>query len=393
MRPLSNPIVKQAAAQIQAAMKSGKEEDIRQAWEEFGGAVADSIKQDFELAGGDKRILMERGYRVLTTKEQAFFEKLIENAKSPSPVQSFTSLMDIGGMPETIIEDVYKNLVNEHPLLDAVSFTNVSYLTKWLMNDHTINTAVWGPINSEITKEITSSFKILEMTQCKVSCFAVIPKDMLDLGPTFLDAYIRTILTDALACALEKAIVSGSGKNMPIGLTRNISSSAAVVDGEYPEKEKVKVTSFAPVQYGALIAQMCKTEKGVYREISDLTLICNPVDYYKKVMPATTVVNLNGTYTGNVFPVPTTVCQSAELEEGTALLVLPKEYFIGLGSSKDGTITYDDSVQFLEDNRVYLIKMFANGRAFDNTVALLLDISELDPAYITVLNKQDTVVA
>lgn len=393
MRPLSNPIVKQAAAQIQAAMKSGKEEDIRQAWEEFGGAVADSIKQDFELAGGDKRILMERGYRVLTTKEQTFYEKLIENAKSPSPVQSFTSLMDIGGMPETIIEDVYKNLVNEHPLLDAISFTNVSYLTKWLMNDHTIDTAVWGPINSEITKEITSSFKILEMTQCKVSCFAVIPKDMLDLGPEFLDAYIRAILTDALACALEKAIVSGSGKNMPIGLTRNISSSAAVVDGEYPEKKKVKVTSFAPVQYGALIAQMCKTEKGVYREISDLTLICNPVDYYKKVMPATTVANLNGTYTGNVFPVPTTVCQSAELKEGTALLVLPKEYFIGLGSSKDGTITYDDSVQFLEDNRVYLIKMFANGRAFDNTVALLLDISELDPAYITVLNKQDTVVA
>lgn len=60
---------------------------------------------------------------------------------------------------------------------------------------------------------------------------------------------------------------------------------------------------------------------------------------------------------------------------------------MGLGSSKEGAITFDDSVQFLEDNRVYLIKTFANGRAFDNTVSLLLDISKLDPAYITVLNK------
>ena len=92
---------------------------------------------------------------------------------------------------------------------------------------------------------------------------------------------------------------------------------------------------------------------------------------------------------GNVFPVPTKTVQSAELEEGKAILCVPKEYFMGLGSAKNGTITYDDSVQFLDDNRVYKIKLYANGRAFDNTVALLLDISELDPAYITVLNKTD----
>ena len=116
---------------------------------------------------------------------------------------------------------------------------------------------------------------------------------------------------------------------------------------------------------------------------------CNPVDYYQKVMPATTVLNAAGTYTGNIFPVPTKVYQSAELDEGEAILCLPKEYFAGLGSAKEGTITYDDSVQFLDDNRVYMAKLYANGKAYDDTVAILLDISELDPAYITVLNKTD----
>ena len=108
-------------------------------------------------------------------------------------------------------------------------------------------------------------------------------------------------------------------------------------------------------------------------------------------MPATTVLNGSGLYTNNVFPVPTEVFQSAELEEGKAIICLPKEYFMGLGSSKEGNITYDDSNQFLEDNRVYMIKTYANGRAFDNTISVVIDISELDPAYITVKNLGEVV--
>lgn len=388
MKPLNSPVVKEAAQAMQAAFKSGDQEKMNAAWEQFHQAVCDTVRQDFEFAQGDKRILMERGYRVLTAKEQEFYEKFIEAAKDSDPKQAFTDLLTIeGGMPETIIEDVYRDLISEHPLLDVISFTNVSYLTRWILNDHTVQTATWGKINSEITKEISSAFKEIEMVQCKLSCFAIIPQDMLELGPVYLDNYIRTILTDALATALENAIVTGTGKNMPIGLDRNISRDASVVDGVYPRKTAIKVTNFLPMEYGNLIANLCKSENGRYRKIENLTLICNPVDYYKKVMPATTVMTTAGTFMGDVFPVPTKTVQSAELKEGEAILCLPKEYFMGLGSAKIGNIVYDDSVQFLEDNRVYKIKLFANGRAFDNTIALLLDISALEPAYVTVLNK------
>lgn len=392
MTPLSNPIIRDAAAKMQTAMQSNDAEVIKQAWENFGSAVADSIKQDYEVASGDRSALLQRGYRLLTGEEKKFYQSWIDNAKSNAPRQEFTDLLN-GGMPETIIEDIYKNLVNDHPLLNAITFTNVSYMTKWLMSDRTVDAAVWGPINSEVAKKISSSFKMIEMTQCKLSCYAAIPKDMLELGPTFLDAYIRTILVDAIACGLENAIVCGDGKNKPIGLDRNIKKGVAVSDGKYPKKTAVKIKSFMPVEYGGIIAYMCKTENGVYRKVDGVGLICNPVDYFKRVMPATTVANMSGTYTKDVFPVPTTVFQSAELTEGEAILFLPEEYFMGLGSSKEGTITFDDSVQFLEDNRVYLIKLFANGRAFDDTVAVLLDISELDPAFITVLNKTEAVAA
>ena len=390
MKPLNNPLVQEASAAMQAALKAGDENALAAAFENFTNAVMESIRNDYEMAHNDNTILAQRGYRVLTANEQQFYENLIKSAESSNPKQEVTTLLD-RGMPETIIEDVYRDLVNEHPLLNAITFTNVSYLTRWILNDHTIDKAVWGAVNTEISKKITSSFKIIELTQCKLSCYAVIPKDMLALGPVYLDNYIRTILVDALACALENAVVTGTGKNMPIGLDRNISSTASVVGGEYPKKTAVKVKSFLPVEYGPLVAKMAKTEKNVYRKIEKVGLICNPVDYLNKVMPATTVLNGSGLYTNNVFPVPTEVFQSAELKEGKAIICLPKEYFMGLGSSKEGNITYDDSNQFLEDNRVYMIKTYANGRAFDNTISVVIDISELDPAYITVKNLGEVV--
>ena len=102
---------------------------------------------------------------------------------------------------------------------------------------------------------------------------------------------------------------------------------------------------------------------------------------------------MNGTYSTNLFPFPTDVVRSNELDTGEAILFLPEEYFFGLGGSKDGTIEFTDEYKFLEDQRVFKIKLHGNGRAFDNTVAIVLDISALDPAYITVLNKKEEVVA
>ena len=58
--------------------------------------------------------------------------------------------------------------------------------------------------------------------------------------------------------------------------------------------------------------------------------------------------------------------------------------------NKEGVIEYDDSYKFLEDQRTYKIKLHGTGKAWDNTVSVLLDISELDPAYITVRNETVT---
>lgn len=383
-KEINAQLQKDAAVAMQKAMESGDERQIQEAWEKFLDAAVETVIQDYEEARGNDAILMQRGYRVLTKEEKEYYNKLIEIGKMPAK-QAVTVPTPI--MPDTVIEDIYKNLTDEHPILSKITFTNVKFLTHWILNDHSADTAVWGDITDEITKEISSSFKEVQITQCKLSAYTIVPLGLLDLGPTFLDGYIRTILKDALALGLAKGVITGDGNKCPIGLDRNISEGVSVTGGAYPQKEAVAVTSFMPKEYGEILAVMAKTEKGRMRKFEKVTMVCCMTDYLKKIMPATTVLANNGGFVNNLFPFPTEVVVENAVDEGKAIVFIPEEYFMGIGQGKEGVITYSDDFKFLEDKRVYKIKMYAMGRAYDNTCAVLLDISNLDPAYITVLAK------
>lgn len=386
---------REAVAALQSALQSGNEEEGKKAWGQVIDAITEKVKTDFEMYSTDTNVLAQRGYRQLTSEETEFYQNLAKAGKASDPKQAFTDLINTdGGMPETIIEDVYRDLLEEHPLLDKITFQNVKYLTKWLLNDHTRQKAAWGQINGEITQEIESAFKGVEVTLLKLTAYAVIPQDMLDLGPSFLDNYIRTILKEALYVALEKAIVSGSGKDEPVGLNRDIHEGVDFSTSTgYPEKTAIQVTNFLPANYGPLVAKLAVTEKGRMRSFDEVLMICNQVDYLNKIMPATTTLTTGGTYARDLFPFPTEVVRSNEVKTGQAILCLPEEYFFGLGESKDGKIEYSDEFKFLQDARTYKIKLHGNGRPYDNTVAIVLDISKLDPAYVVVKTAETTTVA
>ena len=413
-----NSMITEATAALQAAFNAEDTtpEVMQGAFEQFAQAIAATVQADFESANGDRNILAQRGFRQLTAEENKYYQALIEAGKSKNPVQTYAGLLSDKVMPTTIIEDVYKDLLAEHPLLAKINFQSVQYMTRWILNDHSVQTAVWGAVNSQIAQQITTAFRTVEITQCKLSAYAVIEKDMLDLGPAFLDNYIRTFLKEALAVALEDAIVTGNGLNMPIGLDRDIHQGVSVSSSTgYPQKTAVALTSFMPKEYGAVLAELCETEVyytadatgvitpastaansdgspksgytkhgGAMRSFDEVTLICNMKDYLSKVMPATTVLNAAGSFTNNIFPFPTDVVRSNRVPTGKAILCLPEEYFFGIGSSKEGTLEYSDDYHFLEDQRVFKIKMHGYGKAWDNTVAILLDISNLVEAYVYV---------
>lgn len=380
-----------AAAQLAAAFKTQDDAEMEKAWEAFGDEVCEKIRADFadyESAKNDS-VLAQRGYRVLTSNEKAWYANVANALKSVDPKQAFIDILtsddknDI--MPETIIEDVLKYLQETRPLLAKVKFQNAGFSTKWIINDNSVQRGGWGKIDASITDEIEGSLKVLVIEQSKYSAFCIIPLDILDMGPQFLDAFIRATLAEALGLGLEEAIVNGSGVNMPCGMMRNPNGSFDQSTG-YPAKTPVKVTSFAPAEYGALVAKVAKTENGKQRTFGSVGMLCNMSDYLTKIMPATTMLTTNGGYASNLFPFPTEVIQCNAVPEGKAVLGILDDYTLAVGGKRNGNIEFDDSVKFLDDARTFKLVQHAAGRAYDNTSFIVLDISDLDPAYITVKN-------
>lgn len=335
--------------------------------------------------GMDRQILAARGVHALTSEENEYYTQLIAAMKSGNPKAEVSNISV--AFPETVIDTVMEDMAQAHPLLSAVDFINTTALTKWVINTKGTQTAVWGTLGSKVTKELEGSVEVVTLGLAKLSAFFQVEQDMLDLGPAWVDRYIRAILTDALAVGFESGIASGTGKDQPIGMDRDLAGGTDQ-DGKYSKKTAVPVTTFTPASYGDLVSRLAVVpaadgEEVRYRDVSGLIMVVNPIDYYKVVGPATTILTPDGRYVNDVLPFPTTIIKSAAISSGEAILGLGKRYFMGVGTGKNGKIEYSDEFAFLDDLRTYKIKAHATGKPKDNNAFLLLDISGLEPQYFT----------
>lgn len=79
---------------------------------------------------------------------------------------------------------------------------------------------------------------------------------MLELGPEWLDNFVRQVLYEAFANGLEAGIVAGNGNNQPIGMNRQVGDNVTVTGGVYPKKNPVTVTDLSPATMGRLLAMI-----------------------------------------------------------------------------------------------------------------------------------------
>lgn len=365
------------------AAKSGDEKQYKDAFKTFFDAKDAEIKAQAEAFrnSSDAVIEAQRGNRQLTSAERDFYAKFITAARTGEKALNALSGVE-KTFPSTIITAVLDDMKQNHPLLSAVDTMNVAGLTEILLNTDAGAAATWGTVTDAIATEIASGFKKIELSQNKLSAFMPISMGMLDLGPVWLDNYIRTCLSEALALGYENAIVTGTGNSQPIGMDRSVADDVTVTGGVYPQKEAIAVTDFGRASYGNLVAQLAKTQYGKARAVTGLVLVCNPQDYFKLVLPATTLLTPEGQYVNNVLPYPTTIIQSVAVESGKAILGIGKNYFLGVAGGRG--IQFSDDYKFLEDQRYYKVTGYGNGRPKDNTSFLRLDISKLAPTYLEV---------
>ena len=361
--------------QLRSALEGQDEKEIAAAF----GAMARSIEKEIlrearsemqkELS--DRATLEARGQAQLTSEECSYYEAVVEK-------RGFEGIDVV--MPKTIFDRVFEDLQLNHPLLSEIDFINTTGSIEWIMRTSEAAGAVWGPLTGKITEELSNGFKKENASLYKLSAFIPVSKSMLDLGPVWLDRFVRAMLSESIAIALEQGIVAGTGKDQPIGMIKDLAGSVNL--GVYSDKVAKPLTDLLPATLGKnVIAPLTKEGK---RNVTQVLLVVNPLDYWEKLFGATTVLNANGTYAHGVLPIPGKIVTSVAVPKGKMVAGVARNYFMAIGSGQ--TIEYSDHYKFLEDERTYLTKQYANGKPKDNDSFLLFDISNLNP-HLNIFNQ------
>lgn len=390
-----NPTVQELRESLQQAIRDNDAEAFGNVFARLMERHAEDIRAEYQQQLDDARqrtdtqVLASRGLRQLTSDETTYYQRLADAMRSANPRQALTDGNLV--MPETILYDVFNNLRTDHELLRLIDFQPTGGMVKMIMSRNSYQKAAWGKLCDTVVKEIAAGFAEVDTGLLKLTAFLPVCKSLLELGPEWLDRFVREVLYEALANGLEYGIVDGTGKDEPIGMTRQVGDDVVVTGGVYPKKDAIALKEITAESVGGLAALLAVDAAGKPRKVEGLVMVVNPQDYFERVMPATTVMAPDGTFRNNVTPYPMTILQSAALARNEAVFGMARQYFMAAGMGKDGRIECSDEYHFLEDERVYLAKLFANGLPKDDHAFLVLDISELRPLRYRVI--VDTVAA
>ncbi|MFZ7802636.1 phage major capsid protein [Bacillus thuringiensis] len=349
---------------LSKVLASGTPEQVDNALVQFAQGIQNEILQQASVQSSDQAILAARGGRALTSQETKYYNQVIAG-------NSFAGTEAL--VPPTVIERVFEDLVGSHELLSKINFVNVGALTEWILKKGDVQTAFWGKLCAAHKELLDEGFETIHISQYKLSAFMPVCKAMLDLGPVWLDRYVRTVLVESLKIALEVAIVRGTGKDQPIGMMKDLLN---VANGENADKAVTAVLKdLSPYTLGNIMALLTRDRK---RNPDNVMLIVNPVDYWAKIYGYTTRPNADGTYAYNVLPIPGSIVKSNAVPKGKLVVGMAKDYFLGLGGAQ--RLDVYDQTRAIEDEDLYIAKMYANGRADRNDSFLVYDISGLvDP--------------
>lgn len=379
----SKDVIKQELHEKFAAALSGENPDqITEALTQFAVDLQADVVNDFQAyqQSQDSTILARRGVRQLTAKEKTFYTGFMSALKEhyENPKMAFTGL-DSTTLPQTVLDNVLSDIGTSFPLLSAINFQNTAAITKMIVNKQGIQLAVWGPVTSTIAQSLSGAIGVINIELNKLTAFMAISKDMLDVGPEWMDAYVRAVLAEALGNGLSKGIVAGTGKDQPIGMLKDLDASVDPSTG-YKDKTPIVITDLSVKTIGSIAATLAQGPNGRERPVPSILMVVNPVDYFTLVMPAMTYLNTSGNYVSNVLPYPSQVIQDVNVPSGKAIFGLASRYFMGVGKGgSGGQMEYSDEFQFLDDNRVYKIKVYGNGQPLDNNAFVLADITGLTP--------------
>lgn len=352
-------------ANLYATMQNGSEEEQKQAFLDFTEGLQNEIMNSakanidaYNVLNNDERTLQNRGLRKqLTSQEIKYFNEAIQR-------KGFDNIETI--FPKTIIEEVFKTLKEEHPILSRVDMTNVDILTQYITSKPTKATAFWGAICEDIKQMILNGFEIIDIKSSRLSGFVPVCKGMLDLGPQWLANYVITVITEIMSASLELAIVQGTGKNQPIGMMKKLSGAT---DSVYPDKQRVSIDKLDAKNLGAIRGALAeaKTDTG------NVVILVHPATYWSKVFPQLAFQTQMGTWVTDKLPTGEEIIKSYAVPKETLIFGDLKNYFLGVASNVK-IERYKETLA-IEDMDLFIAKFYGYGLAKDKNAFFVADIT------------------
>lgn len=332
----------------------------------LSGAVQESVLEDVSNQHNDNQILAARGQDLLTSKEYKFFNAVVQDGM----------FNDDTLLPVTTIERVFDDLTQEHPLLDALGVQNLGPVTKIIKADPS-GLAVWGKIFDGIQGQVNAAIKDEEFIQLKLTAFGVIPDDMLMLGPSWVERYMRTLLVEVLSTGLENGFVNGKGpsNSEPVGLLKDVAENGAVTD-----KTSSGTLVIVDSERGKVIKESLKDAikpltvdaDGKQVKVRDsIIVVVNPNDALE-IESASTFQTPNGQWVTSL-PFGVRLIESDVIPQGKTLIAATKRYLAAVGGGYK--LRKFDQTLAMEDAHLYTIKTFAYGVPLDNKAAAVYDLS------------------
>lgn len=357
-------------------------EEINAALEAYVTAIAEDagsqVRAEYEELKNvtDNQVLAARGIPVLTAEETKFYNEV---SKTGGFDKDLT-------WPETIFERVFEDIQKDHPILRLVNFTPTVGLTKTIRSRRK-GVAVFGPLHKDIEGQLDAEFGVENTSQLALTAFFLISKDTLQLGARWINRYVRLCLSEAVKDVWAKKIITGTGKDEPAGLLKNVEGALDPSTG-LPDKASAGTLTFKDsatmvTEFAALMKKMASYKHSIGdgdKNATDETrvvdgkiyLIINPVNYYD-IVARMTIQNANGVYVTNMpFISPDRIIQSVDVPVNKLISFIEGGYDASQ-SQPEKVYEYDQTFA-MKRAILYAIDMLGNGEPTDNYAAQVYDI-------------------
>ncbi|WP_338230954.1 phage major capsid protein [Lactiplantibacillus paraxiangfangensis] len=303
-----------------------------------------------------------------------------EEVKFFNEIKTDTGFKEPKLLPETVVTEVFDDMVQQHPLLQAIGLVNQGISLKIIQSDAS-GVIAWGKIFGEITSQLDANFNETKADQSKATAFMVLPKDLSDFGPSWIKQYVITQITEAFAVGAETAFLTGDGNDKPIGLNRSVKKGVSVTDGAYPEKESAGTLTFADTKTAAkelagVIKDLSTKENGHSIVAKGKTVLVMGPGESLDVEAQFMVQNLAGQFV-TALPFGLTIVES-EFAPADKVIAFVQGRYDAFQAGPLKIQPYDQTLA-LEDMDLYTAKQFFYGKAKDDKAAAVYDLKLATP--------------